>query len=254
VKISINVKIMKQRYLIILLFYSGFLNSQIYNKDCICETDTIHSFHRSMKIKDIDTFVGFRCMQPSKIGYKIEIGATSINYNETTKNWLGNHWAGTFGFILVYDNFNFGLRTKLWTVNPKGNLVFGLDTLKEEAYLNPIKLDYFISYSQQLTSNFFIEPYIGYSKNIFKVINQNDLNKNYNIQSVDGLLMGLTINKYFKNNEFNLASIYFSAGFSTAEFKYTNPNLKNGYFEYTIGIACKGFFKMTKFKRLNRKN
>lgn len=243
---------MKQCKLIIILFYSTFIHSQIYDKDCVCEIDTSQSFHASMKTSKIDTIEGFRCIKPSKLGYRLEVGATSFHYNEATKNWLGNHWAPTFGFILVYENFNFGFRFKPFTVSPKQNLVFGTDTLKEDAKLNPIKLDYFISYSQQLSGNFFMEPYIGYSKNLFKVINQDELKKNYSIPSADGLLLGLTINKYFKSRKFSFASIYFSAGFSTTEFKYTEPNLKNGYFEYTIGIACKGFIKMNTFRRINK--
>jgi hypothetical protein len=50
---------MKQCNLIIILFYSTFINSQIYDKDCVCEIDTNQSFYAIMKTGKIDTIEGF---------------------------------------------------------------------------------------------------------------------------------------------------------------------------------------------------
>jgi hypothetical protein len=222
-----------------------------------CNTDTLiaHIDRRHHLGRDVNdtatTYKAFDCTKISRFGLRLDIGFASYSYNDKTKRWLGNHPGPSFNFILVYEKFNLGFRFKPWTVNPGTQMIFGNDTLTRRADLNPVKLDYYMGYSIDMKNNFSIEPYLGLTRNMFIVINEDELNKTFHIRTATGLIAGVTFNKYFKLKEFKFISAFAGAGYASTDFTKTNNKLDKGYFEWTIGVSCKGFFKKHFLERIN---
>ncbi len=226
------------------------------NRDTICQMDTIviqvhpEKVHIKGKLDSSYTYKAFKCSKYTDAGLRIDIGISHYYYNAPTRAWLGNHGGPSIGFVLAIRHWNVGFRFKPWTVNPKQNLVFNSDTLSELAKLNPVKLDYFLGYSFDFKYNISIEPYIGYSKTVFAVINEDEIKAKFSIPTANGIIGGLSINKYFKLKEAEYIGIFANLGYSFVDYKATHKSLGLGYSEWTIGVAYKGFFKKEFYKRL----
>ena len=219
---------------------------QQYNEDEVCKSDTtiIHRRHHIIKIyvSDTDSIKVITCKKVSKVGWRVDAGVSGYSYSEKTKQWLGNHGGPSIGFFLLYKKFSFGLKFKPWTVNPAKALVFTGDTLTQNSKVNPVKIDYAVSYSIDLKHNLALEPYFGLTDNIFEVINEDELQKTFEIPDSKGVILGISFNKYFKVREFEFFTIFICSGYSFANFARTHEALGQGYFEGTIGIGYKGFF------------
>lgn len=229
--------------IITLLFQLCFINTfgQNLNWEKKCETDTVIISRPFIHLNSTNSYKGIYCNKTSDFGLRIDVGVSRYIYNKSTSNWLGNHNSLSIGFIFALRHFNFGFRFKPWTVNPSNELIFNSDTLTKSADLNPIKLDYFIGYSIDFKNNISFEPYIGLSRNIFKVINEQELKKNFSIPETNGLITGLSINKYFNLKEKKFISIFLNIGYSFVNFNNVNSGLDRGYADITMGIAYKGF-------------
>ncbi|WP_217606671.1 hypothetical protein [Chitinophaga sp. GbtcB8] len=228
---------MKRYLLLLAVFSTACCYGQQYSREITCGTDTVtgYSFY--------EPYPAFACTQVSGWGLRAEIGVSGYAYNNKTKQWLGNHFGGSLGLAVVYKNFTIGFRFKPWTIRPKTDLAFGSDTLTRSAELNPIKLDYYVGYSIDLKHNISVEPYIGWTSSVFEVINEKDLHRSYDIRTANGLITGVTLNKYFRISEFQFLSVFISTGYATTGFSKTNSRLGNGYYEGTFGIAYKGFYR-----------
>jgi len=240
------------RYYLLIITTLGLTFScygQLYNKDKICKSDTVYVEHISIKTFEPITFKAVECTQVSKIGFRFDLGIAKYYYNDRTKDWLGNHYGSSVGLFISFQQLNIGFRFKPWTVNPKSVLVFNSDTLPLKAKLNPIKFDYFIGYSIDFR-NISVEPYFGLTRNVFEVINQDELGKEFDIKSVNGIIGGFSFNKYFRIKEYQFISAFLNVGYATANFSKTNNNLANGYWECAVGIAYKGFGKRRFYERL----
>lgn len=248
---------MKQILVVILLILNNNSFGQNCNRDTICQLDTIliqpHLQKVNAKNKSDSNFVYkfFKCSKISNLGIRVDIGISKYYYNPPTKAWLGNHNGLSIGLILAIKHFNIGFRFKPWTVNPNQNLVFNSDTLSKLAKLNPVKLDYFLGYSFNFKYNISIEPYIGYSRTVFAVINENDLKTKFTIPAANGFITGLSLNKYFKLKNAKYIGLFANLGYSSVNYKTTHKSLGNGYTEWTLGISYKGFIEKEFFKRLN---
>jgi hypothetical protein len=150
----------------------------------VCGTDTIHIDQIHIKMGGRIKYDAFQCTQVSKLGVRFNLGFSSFSYYGRTEKWIGNHNAGMIGFSLAYGKFNLGVNFKLTTVTPQSELVFNGDTLTQDAKLNPIKDDFYVSYSIDLKNNFSIEPHLGLTKNLFFIINEKALNKSFTIPNI----------------------------------------------------------------------
>ncbi|HRP89446.1 MAG TPA: hypothetical protein PKX92_05360 [Edaphocola sp.] len=242
---------MKFSYLLTaLIFFSSTLFGQNYERKNVCGTDTITVEHWSLKTGDKIQYKAFECTKVSKLGIRIDLGFNHYIYNSKTRNWLGNHNGVLFGLTIAYGDFNFGVKFKPATVNPKQVLDFDGQRLTEDAKLNPIKVDYDFSYSVNLKHNFAIEPYIALTAKSFIVINENEIGKSYDINKTKGLTIGTTLNKYFKLKDFQFLALFVKYGYGLSDFKKINENLGIGYSDIVIGVAYKGFIKQQFLKRL----
>lgn len=224
---------------------------QRYDKEKHCGTDTIMVNNYIRKTGESIKYKIFQCTQVSNFGIRVDIGFNTYTYSNNTKQWLGYHNGVLLGLTGAYKNFNFGIKFKPATVNPKSVLVFNGDTLPKNAELNPIKFEYDISYSLALKYNFAIEPYIALTNNSFHVINQNELNKNYKISKSIGLTTGLTLNKYFQLKDFRFLAVFVKYGYGFTNFKKTNSQLSTGYADLSLGLAYKAFSKRKFLSRIS---
>lgn len=220
-------------------------NSQVYNRNPTCGTDTIHVNYRDRMRFDTVDYFAFDCTRVGKAGIRFDFGPVFNSYNRATENWLGNHAGAILGAAFVHDKVNIGLKMKFESnVDPRSELVFKGDTVPYEAKLNPIRLDFYAGYSLNLKLNFTIEPYIGMTRNLFYVINEEELNKEFNIPGFTGFNMGVTLNKYFRLKEFQFLSIVLGYGYGSSNFKRINSLLGSGYTEWSFGLAYKVFAKV----------
>lgn len=226
-----------------LLFPLCIINifGQNLNWEKKCENDTVIISRPIVHLSRYNSFKAIYCNKTSDFGLRVDIGVSHFMYNKPTSKWLGNHNGASVGFIFALRNFNFGIRFKLSTVNPNTDLIFNNDTLTSSAELNPIKLDYFVGYSIDFQKNISIEPYVGFSRNIFIVINEQELKKNFSIPETNGIITGLSINKYFNIKEKKFISIFLTYGYSFVDFSKVNSGLDRGYADITMGVAYKGF-------------
>ncbi len=230
------------------LAVTGF--AQRINTDPVCGTDTIEVNHRDLKYGGAIRYRALRCYRPSKLGLRVELGAAGFRYQGGTKTWLGDHGSAMLGLGLAFQNWTAIVRMKVWTIQPGRTLLVGNDTLTGAADLNPVKLDYLLGYSFNLPHHFSLEPYLGYSRNRFFVINEEALNKDLDLRTAKGIVAGLTANKYFPTKQYNFIALFLSAGYSSARFSSVHPSLGRGYWEAAAGIAFKGFHRIEYFRRL----
>jgi len=237
-------------FFLTIFFYSTPLWGQVYERNRICKNDTIDVDYIDFRTEKRIQYKAFECEKVSKLGIRIDIGFNHYKYNPKTRNWLGNHNGPLLGLTVAYGDFNMGIKFKPATVNPKQDLDFNGEILANEAELNPIKIDYDVSYSINFKHNLSIEPYAALTANSFIVINEDKLGKNYKINKVHGLTIGTTINKYFHLKDYLFFSVFAKYGYGLTNFKKVNSSLGIGYSDFVIGIAYKGFVKRIFLKRI----
>lgn len=241
-------------FLFFLFSIIGF--AQKFTPEIICSSDTL-VIGPVQRMKDLGNERGYqssykavRCTYTTSFAVRFDVGVSKYYYNENTKNWLGNHFGPNFGASISYNKFSFGGRFKPWTVDPLKELDFQGNNLPTSAELNPIKLDLYLGYSFDFDHLISIEPQMGYTKSLFRVINEDQLQQNYRIKENRGLLLALSLNKYFKYNNYNFFAIFANVGYATNDFTKTHRDLGKGYFEWTIGFSTKSFYRSKKLKRV----
>ena len=227
--------------------------SQVYNRNPSCGTDTIHVHYIERMRFDTVDYYAFECTRVGKAGLRFDFGPVRTKYDRATENWLGDHGGAILGAAFVHDKLNFGLKMKVETNSSlETELVFNGDTVPYEAELNHVRLDFYVGYSLNLKFNFTIEPYLGITRNLFYVINEEELNKEFNIPRFTGLNTGITLNKYFRLKEFQFLSIFLTYGYGFSNFKKINSSLGSNYSEWNFGLAYKVFAKKRYHEKINR--
>lgn len=246
---------MKNTFFIIFILAVNAVNSQIKLVDTVyCDTIisnegyVYHKLDNHIDTENDDTLI--TCYKKNKLGFRVDFGMAGCRYNENTAAWLGNHLGLLFGFYVVHNKFNFGIKFKPWTVSPAKELVFGNDTLRNDAELNPIKLDFTLGYSLDFKYNFSLEPYAGLNRTEFLVINEKDLGKTYDLKTSYGLTFGVTLNKYFSFKNYQYVSIFSNIGYSFTDFKRTHEQLGVGYLDWSLGVGLKFYTKKKTITKL----
>ncbi len=242
---------MKWFFLIIVPAIFIYSNSfgQRWNPETICSSDTLtiqpYDYHKYIPEKINSTDQGLykimQCRTRSKFGYRIDVAVSNYYYGDKTTNWIGQHGGPNFNFILVANKLNFGFRFKPWTIDPKKDVEFNGQTLPTTAKLNNIKLEYYVGYSFDFNKLISAEPYIGYNRTHFLVINEDELNQEFPLNKTGGLIVGTTLNKYFKLKDYAYISVFGTIGYGFVDYKKVHSDLDNGYFEWNLGIALKAF-------------
>ena len=250
---------MKRFFLVITstILISSISFGQKWTPEVICSTNTLTvEPYISMKYnpEKIDTtnqdpYKIIQCQTRSKVGLRMDIAVSSYYYGNKTESWIGQHGGPNFNFILVVDKLNFGFRFKPWTIDPKKEMEFKGQPLPTTAKLNNIRLDYYIGYSLDFEKLISLEPYVGYNWTSFYVINEDELNQEFSFNKTGGLIIGTTLNKYFKLKDYGYISLFGTVGYGFVNYEKVHPDLDNGYFEWNLGIAVKSFG----IKRFNKR-
>lgn len=221
---------------------------QKWNQELICSADTlVYDPQLSYKhypdgVERLNYPYKYEaCRTRSNFAFRIEIAVSDYYYGEKTTSWIGQHGGPNVNFILDISKLNFGFRFKPWTIHPKKELSFDGQTLTTNAIFNVVKLDYYLGYSFDFNALVSLEPYIGYNRTLFIVLNEDELHQKYYIHTARGLIIGTTLNKYFKVKNYGYISVFGSLGYGCVNFEKVHPDLDNGYFEWTMGVAYKGF-------------
>ena len=234
---------------IILLLLPASVCAQEYNRNPVCGTDTISRDYEDLKNRRIQ-YRAFECTKPTDFGIRIEMGYERFFYNPKTQAWLGNHEGYMAGIAVAYHNFSFGAKAKVATVRPETELTFDGELLTAAAKLNPVKIDYDVSYDFNLRYNFTLAPYVAYTTSEFRVINQDSLGRHYDIPKRRGFTAGIALNKYFRIKDFEFFGLFVRWSYGFTNFEKVHPDLGRGYSNLTFGIAYKGFGKTHFYKRL----
>ncbi len=250
---------MKQLFLIILV--ATFINSisfgQKWNPEIICSTDTfivqpyISKIYNPEKTDSLNLspYKIIQCRTRSNVGFRIEFAVSNYYYGDKTTNWIGQHGGPNFNFIFASNRFNFGFRFKPWSIDPKKEINFNGQILPTTARLNNIRLDYYVGYSFDFEKRISLEPYLGYNRTSFLVINEDEINQEFSFNKTGGLIIGTTLNKYFKIKGYEYISVFATFGYGFVDYETVHPDLDNGYFEWNLGVAYKGFG----IKRFNKR-
>jgi opacity protein-like surface antigen len=219
--------------------------------ETICSSDTLRvnplTIEPSLSLKyhrdsaSVEPYSLVACRTRSNLGYRVEMAISNYYYGNKTSSWIGQHGGPNFNFILVVNKLNFGFRFKPWTIDPNKEIDFSGQTLPTTSKLNNIKLDYYVGYSLDFNKLISLEPYIGYNRTSFRAINEDELNQEFIFNKTGGLIGGATLNKYFKLKNYGYISVFGTGGYGFVDYKKVHPDLDNGYFEWNLGIAYKGF-------------
>jgi hypothetical protein len=174
----------------------------------------------------------------------LEGGYRRIYYTAKTRRWLGNHDSPSMNLVFMINQLNVGFCFQPCTLNPKTELEFNNQSLPTTAKLNPGKLQFYIGYSFDF-QYILVEPRIGLSRNLFYVINEDELGTTYSLPSLNGLIGGIRINRYFQTSTVHRDwhwGPFIDIGYSLVNYKKLNANLGIGSFEWTFGITHACFF------------
>ncbi|WP_157366767.1 hypothetical protein [Aquimarina agarilytica] len=237
---------------ICITFFTNIITAQIFDKKPKCSKEIF-------LLSDLDTisnktkeYKALKCVSRKNLGVRLGIGVSGYQYDDKTKSVIGNHGGPNFNLSIAYDKLNIGARFKPWTFNPKQELEVENKTLPETAKVNIIKLDYYAGYSIDLKKLYSIEPYLGYNSSLLKVINEDELGETFAFEKrAGGFLFGSTFNKYFEFQDFSYIAAFIDIGYATTDLSKIHPELGKGYFEFSVGIAVKGFAKKQNYKKIN---
>lgn len=242
---------MKFFYLVVAtaIFINSNLFGQKWNPEIICSSETliVEPYHSLRYIpgkadsSNLDSYKMVQCHTRSKFGYRVEMAVSNYYYGYKTTGWIGQHRGPNFNFIFVANKLNFGFRFKPSTIDPKKEIEFNDQALPTTVKLNNIKLDYYVGYSFDFLKLISVEPYVGYNRSHFLVINEDELNEKFPVKKTGGFIIGTTFNKYFKLKGYGYVSIFGTTGYGFINYEKINSNLDNGCFEWNLGLALKIF-------------
>lgn len=247
---------MLRYFLVLLTLYFGILDSygQIWDHEPECSTDTmlVEPYVNSQPLiiknqqylRDSIMFKPYKivkCSTRSKIGLREEVSVSKYYYNKKTADWSGKHPSLNVNYIFTIDRMNFGVRFKIWTISPKAEMDFDGKILPKEARLNSAKLDYYAGYSFDFKNLISFEPYAGYNRSLFYVVNEDKIKQEFKLHKTGGLIIGSTVNKYIEIKRYGYLSLFGSLGYGFVNYEKVNSQLDNGYFEWNLGIALKGY-------------
>jgi len=233
----------------ILFFITELVSGQKINNDTICIEDTvlvqgIWTYPKNVQLPDSSgSFLASYCDYKKSFGFRFDFGFSQYIYSKSVSDWIGNHFGTNLNFMICFKKLNIGARFKPWTTNPQTELKIDNKILPKSAEINPIKYDYFISYEIDLNKYISIEPSIGWTNCTFEVINSDKINQYYTFNSTNGILTGITINKYISFNNFKYFVLYGRINHGFVDYSKIHSSLHNGYTELAIGISYKFYLK-----------
>ncbi len=237
---------------LLLLCFAGFASAQKWQQQIVCNQDTLivqPIAYRSkgptpdtVYVQDSSSYKIVKCQTRSKAGFRMDLGFSNHHYGNNMTSWIGQHGSPNFNFYAVYERITFGIRMKPWTIDPKTELVIQEQLLPLEAQLNIIKSDIILGYSYDFNHLISAEPFVGLNTNHLLVINEDEIDQSFQFNKLRSLILGTSINKYFKIQEHEYVALFGTVGYSLTDYSKLNSSLESGYWELGFGLSYKGFF------------
>lgn len=240
-------------FLLTIFITTNEISAQRITSNIICIKDTVlvqgmWTYPRNYKLEDnTGSFLATYCDIKKDLGIRFDFGISEYVHSKPVADWIGNHLGPNINFIIAFNKFGLGFRYKPSTVNPKEELTFGNSNLPKDAELDPIKRDYYLSYEFGLSNTISIEPSVGWTYCSFKVINADKLKQQFSFNKTNGLLTGLTLNKYMTWGNFKYAALYARVNYGFVDYSKIHTNLKDGYTEVALGVSVKLYFRNRMF-------
>lgn len=173
---------------------------------------------------------------------QLSLGGAGYFYDKETRKYFGNYEGALFKLTTYYKRIFLGLEFAPATLNPLDTLIFQGQKLLRNADINIVKTFITLGYTQKLPYYFSIEPYIGYLSTSYTVINEKEIQENYDLSSAKGMTAGFLINKYIKLRFGEALVVYVNPSFNYSNYSALNPSLGNSFYALEVGIGYKGWF------------
>lgn len=197
-------------------------------------------FHSSYRFGDT---IGKNHSKNIYAGFRIDVGGFYHRYNGLTKNWLGDYNSPGISFKFNINQFFASYRFLPTTVNPGISMMINSEELTRFAKLNVLNNNVYLGYSFDFPYLISFQPKVGWNGVYFVVINEEELNKTYDIPKVNGWFVGADLNKHFHldsgpndPSEF-FFSIYASINYSWTDFTPINERLNNNFIFWGFGVS-----------------
>ena len=175
------------------------------------------------------------CETKSKFDMRYEFAFLHKIPIELNRKWLGTPSGFSGGIWVAYSKINLGIRINTIPTKTRKDLLIDQQTFFSNERIVMYSLDFLTSYSINFKNNFSFEPIIGYSFGSITAISNDDIN----IPRFQGFYIGSMLNKYFKIEKDEYASIFTSFGYDFADYSAINKELRSGCFNISIGVALK---------------
>jgi hypothetical protein len=235
-----------------LMTTASLMFSQRYDPERICKSDTLTGYRRSNPHEReyakaprgvSDTFRYVWCSEVSPLAFRVDMGFSWFRNEPAMRDWVGHHNGHDLGVSVSYKRWSIGARFKLETVLTKRPIDNSTMVLPEGVMLNPVKIDYYFGYAFDIGRRFTVEPSLGVTKNMFKVIEPELKELNWDFANVYGLLAGVTLNQYIRLNKTKYLVVWGQVNSGASNYQKIHPTLGRGYVEFSIGVGYKIFGK-----------
>lgn len=250
---------MRKFSLIIATFFLfGLAKGQKIYTDTICIKDTVVIkgtliYPKNQQLRDTtNSFLATYCDYKKNFGLRFDFAFSQYLYSKSMADWIGDHQGTNLNLILAYKKLNVGVRFKPWTTNTRTVLTFNNKVLPKDAEINPFKIDYFVGYEFDLSDKVSIEPSFGYTMCTFKVINEDKIKEQFAFNTTNGLLCGLTINKYILFDNYKYIVLFGRINHGFVKYSDIHPNIQGGYTEICLGLSYKFYWRNRIFKVIKK--
>lgn len=212
---------------------------------CMAVSITFSQNSRHKKKVTIDRSGYAREFETTDFAYSVNIGTAVNIYDQRTESILGNSQSFIIGFIGYYKDFFVmtDFRPVVVNLGNKNNILyFPANEAFEGNYEYTIfNFTYRFGKTYNLSSDFGIEPYVGYLRtNLF--VQDDEIRKNLNIKKGNGFVAGVKFSKYFKQNKFGkYFVIYLDNNINYSGMKNIHPALGNSFYSIELGVALKSW-------------
>jgi hypothetical protein len=146
---------------------------------------------------------------------------------------------------LKSNKIGVGFNYKINTINPNQELTFNGEVMTKFTNLNVYNSECYLSYSLDFPYGLSLEPYAGMNRIGFNVINEEELNQEFNLNKAIGFFVGGKLHRYWRiqNNsgseyqEDVLFSIYADYYYSWTDFTPVHDRLTNNFYAWGFGVS-----------------
>lgn len=175
-----------------------------------------------------------------KWSFKFGGGYARMIPSGATKNWYGKEKGPQITAGLGYKSIHLKVTYSYFNGDTEQNLSYDSIVLPANSELRMVLFNLELSYEKELFHRFFVEPHLGYLRNVISSNIVDPGGTEIEIEAITGMTLGLNLIKYFKMADGFFIGPYFDISYNFIGFDRINANLTNNAFGYSFGILLKG--------------